>query len=60
MNALVEDGFAPEPMRRDERVVEHRYNEQDPVTVADELAAANAERWPATWKLRSGGTGSRR
>ncbi|MEY2449230.1 MAG: hypothetical protein QOH79_2706 [Acidimicrobiaceae bacterium] len=38
--ALVEDGFSPEPMRRDELVVESRYNEQDPAKVADELAAA--------------------
>jgi hypothetical protein len=29
------------PMRRDERAVELRYNEQDPVAVADELAAAS-------------------
>lgn len=28
-----------EPMRREERVVEMRYNEQDPVEVADELAS---------------------
>ncbi len=37
--ARVEDGFTPEPMRRDERVIEERYNEQDPVTVAGDLAA---------------------
>ena len=37
--ALVEPGFAPVPMRRDERVVELDYNGQDPVTVADDLAA---------------------
>jgi S-DNA-T family DNA segregation ATPase FtsK/SpoIIIE len=40
--ARSEDGYAPEPMRRDERVVELRYNDQDPVEVADTLAA-NAE-----------------
>jgi hypothetical protein len=34
-----EDGYTPEPMRRDERVAELRYNEQDPLEVADELAA---------------------
>ena len=38
--ALVEDGYSPVPMGRDERVVEYRYNEQDPIAVADELAAA--------------------
>jgi S-DNA-T family DNA segregation ATPase FtsK/SpoIIIE len=38
--ALVEDGFSPAPMGRDERVTEYRYNEQDPTTVADELDAA--------------------
>jgi S-DNA-T family DNA segregation ATPase FtsK/SpoIIIE len=37
--ALVEDGFAPESMRRDERVIEERYNEQEPTAVADDLAA---------------------
>ena len=37
-----QDGYAPEPMRRDERVVELAYNEQDPVAVADDVAA-NAE-----------------
>jgi hypothetical protein len=37
--ALVEPGFRPEPMRRDERVVELGYNAQDPVTVVDDLAA---------------------
>jgi hypothetical protein len=35
-----------EPMRRDERVVEERYNEQDPATVTDQLAA-NAEAFAA-------------
>lgn len=38
-HALIEPGFAPEPMRRDARVVEQDYNAQDPVTVADDLAA---------------------
>lgn len=38
--ARVEDGYAPVPMGRDERVVEFRYNEQDPAVVADELTAA--------------------
>jgi len=38
-HALVEPGFTPEPMRRDERVVEQDYNGQDPATVADDLAA---------------------
>ena len=37
--ALVEDDFAPESMRRDERAIEERYNEQGPAEVADELAA---------------------
>jgi hypothetical protein len=41
--ALLEDGYQPAPMGRDERVIEHRYNEQDPSTVADELAAAADE-----------------
>ncbi len=36
------DDYAPEPMGRDERVAELRYNEQDPVEVADELEM-NAE-----------------
>lgn len=37
--ALVHDDFMPQPMRRDDRVTELRYNEQDPVAVADDLAA---------------------
>lgn len=37
--ARVEDGYAPEPMRREERVLELRYNEQDPGKVAGEIAA---------------------
>lgn len=37
--ALVEPGFRTEPMRRDERVVEMAYNEQDPPAVADDVAA---------------------
>lgn len=37
--ALAEDMPTFAPMGRDERVVEDRYNEQDPGTVADELAA---------------------
>lgn len=40
--ALVEDGYQPESMRRDERVTELRYNEQEPGAVAQELAD-NAE-----------------
>jgi hypothetical protein len=38
--ALVEDGYVPESMRRDERAVEQRYNEQVPAVVAEELALA--------------------
>lgn len=38
-HALVEDDYTPPPMRRDERVLEMRYNEQDAATVADDLAA---------------------
>jgi hypothetical protein len=40
--ALAEDLPTFAPMRREERVVEDRYDEQDPGTVADQLAA-NAE-----------------
>ncbi len=40
--ALVEDRPTFVPMGRDERVVDDRYNEQDPIAVADALAA-NAE-----------------
>lgn len=36
---LVEPGYAPDPMRRDELVTERDYNSQDAVTVADDLAA---------------------
>jgi hypothetical protein len=43
---LAEDTPTFEPMARDERAVRDRYNEQDPVAVADELAA-NAERLAA-------------
>lgn len=46
--ALVEDVPAYTPMGRDERVVDDRYNEQDPVAVADALAA-NAEAIAATF-----------
>jgi DinB superfamily len=45
--ALREDLPAFPSMRREERVVEERYNEQDPATVADALAA-NAEHLAAT------------
>jgi S-DNA-T family DNA segregation ATPase FtsK/SpoIIIE len=45
--ALVEDTPTFEPMGRDERAVRERYNEQDPLTVADDLAT-NAERLAAT------------
>ena len=41
--ALVEDDYTPPPMRRDDRVSELRYNEQDPLVVADDIAA-NATR----------------
>jgi hypothetical protein len=37
-----EDEPAFAPMRREERVVEDRYNEQDPKVVADEIRAASA------------------
>ena len=36
---LIEPGYAPDPMRRDERVTELDYNGQDPVEVADDVAA---------------------
>lgn len=38
-HALVEELYTPPPMRREERVTEMRYNEQDPVAVGDDLAA---------------------
>ena len=44
---LVEDRPALEGVTPDEAVVEHRYNEQDPPTVADELAV-HAEALAAT------------
>jgi S-DNA-T family DNA segregation ATPase FtsK/SpoIIIE len=37
--ALVEDEPEFVPMGRDERVIELRYNEQDPATVASEITA---------------------
>ena len=37
--ALVEDDYTPAPMRRDDRVTEMHYNEQDPTAVADDIAA---------------------
>jgi hypothetical protein len=40
--ARTKDGYAPEPMRREERVLELAYNTQDPVNVADDVAG-NAE-----------------
>jgi len=40
--ARSQDGYTPEPMRREERVVELAYNEQEPAAVADDVAA-NAE-----------------
>lgn len=40
--ALAEDTPTFVPMGRDQRVIDERYNDQDPATVADELAA-NAE-----------------
>src|SRR5436853_6300234 len=36
--ARAQDGYAPEPMRREERVTEIHYNEQDPAAVADDVA----------------------
>ncbi len=42
LRALVEDGFTPERMGRDERVEALRYNEQDPIGVVLQLDA-NAE-----------------
>lgn len=38
-HALIEPGYTPEPMGRNERVTELDYNGQDPVAVADDLAA---------------------
>jgi S-DNA-T family DNA segregation ATPase FtsK/SpoIIIE len=38
--ALVEDEPRFSPMRREERVVEERYNDQEPSSVAEELIAA--------------------
>lgn len=40
MAAQVQDGPVFEPMRRDQRAVEERYNDQDPLAVADEMATA--------------------
>jgi hypothetical protein len=37
--ARAEELFTPSPMRREERVTELRYNEQDPAVVAGEIAA---------------------
>jgi S-DNA-T family DNA segregation ATPase FtsK/SpoIIIE len=45
--AMAEDVPAFVPMGRDQRVVDDRYNEQDPPTVADQLTA-NAEAIAAT------------
>ena len=42
MAAQVQDGLVFEPMRRDERAIEERYNEQDPLVVADEMAEATS------------------
>ena len=47
--AQAEDVPTFPPMGREERVVDDRYNEQDPGTVADELAA-NAEAIAATFE----------
>jgi hypothetical protein len=43
--ALAQAGDSPEfaPMRRDERAVEERYNDQDPAGVAEAIAAAARE-----------------
>jgi DinB superfamily len=38
-HALVEEGYTPPPMRRDDRVSELKYNEQPPPDVADDIAA---------------------
>ena len=38
-HALVQDSFHAEPMRRDDLVHELAYDEQDPIEVADDLAA---------------------
>ena len=38
-HALIEPGFVPEPMHRDERVLELDYNGQEPRAVADDVAA---------------------
>ena len=38
-HALIEPGYAPEPMHREQRVAELDYNGQDPVAVADDVAA---------------------
>ena len=38
-HALIEPGYVPEPMHREERVSELDYNGQDPVAVADDVAA---------------------
>jgi hypothetical protein len=38
--ARTEELFTPLPMRREERVTELRYNEQEPAVVAGEIAAA--------------------
>ena len=45
--ALVEGELVYAPMGREQRAIDDRYNEQDPVTVADELAA-NAEAMAVT------------
>ena len=50
--ALREDTPEFTPMRRDERVVEDRYNEQDPSVVADEIAA-RADELAATFAALS-------
>jgi hypothetical protein len=38
--ALEENGYNPPPMGREARVIELRYNEQDPAVVTEELADA--------------------
>lgn len=40
MAAQVQDLPVFEPMRRDKRAVEERYNDQDPLVIADEVATA--------------------
>ena len=38
-HTLIEPGYVPEPMHREERAKDFDYNGQDPVAVADDVAA---------------------